>query len=43
MQQGKDDELDIEPHPIKVDEFNIDNPIYDEIINNGIELITETA
>ena len=43
MQERKDDELDIEPHPIKEDEFNVNNPIYDEIINTGIELIPETA
>lgn len=33
-----DDDLIIEPHPFAKEDFNISNPMADEIIKNGIEI-----
>ncbi len=38
MQMRTDDDLLIEPHPFRKEDFNINNPIVAEILNNGIEI-----
>jgi len=38
MQMRTDEDLLIEPHPFRKEDFNINNPIVAEILNNGIEL-----
>lgn len=38
MQMRGDDDLLIEPHPFKKDDFNIDNPVVAEILSYGIEI-----
>lgn len=43
MQLRTDDDLLIEPHPFKVSDFNISNPVVAEIKKNGIEIIYNAA
>ncbi|MBU0763385.1 MAG: nucleotidyltransferase domain-containing protein [Bacteroidetes bacterium] len=43
MQMRSDDDLLIEPHPFKVTDFDVSNPIVAEIIRNGIEIMKYTA
>lgn len=38
MQMRTDDDLLIEPHPFRKEDFNLDNPVVAEILNNGIEI-----
>ena len=38
MQMRTDDDLLIEPHPFRKKDFNINNPVVAEILNNGIEI-----
>jgi predicted nucleotidyltransferase len=43
MQMRTDDDLLIEPHPFKISDFNISNPLVAEIKKNGIEILTPAA
>jgi len=43
MQLRREDELLIEPHPFKISDFNISNPVVAEIKKNGIEILTHAA
>ncbi len=43
MQMRTDDDLLIEPHPFKISDFNLSNPMVAEIKKNGIELLTNAA
>lgn len=43
MQLRSDDDLLIEPHPFKVSDFHISNPVVAEIKKTGIEIITPAA
>jgi len=43
MQMRTDEELLIEPHPFRKEDFNINNPVVAEILNNGIEIINFAA
>lgn len=43
MQMRTDDELLIEPHPFRTEDFNINNPVAAEILNYGIEIINFAA
>jgi predicted nucleotidyltransferase len=43
MQLRSDDDLLIEPHPFKIADFHISNPIVAEIKKNGIELLYHAA
>lgn len=38
MKLRTDDDLLIEPHPFKMSDFNISNPVVSEILKYGIEL-----
>lgn len=38
MQMRTDEDLLIEPHPFRKEDFNINNPVVAEILKNGIEL-----
>jgi len=38
MQMRSDDDLLIEPHPFRKEDFNLNNPAVVEILNNGIEI-----
>jgi uncharacterized protein len=38
MQMRKDEELLIEPHPFRKEDFTVNNPVVAEILSNGIEL-----
>lgn len=38
LKNRTDDELIIEPHPFKSEDFNSNHPMFDEIQNYGIEL-----
>lgn len=38
-----DDDLLIEPHPFKLSDFTISNPVVSEILKNGIELTNYAA
>lgn len=38
MQMRTDDDLMIEPHPFRKEDFNINNPVVAEILKNGIEI-----
>jgi len=38
-----DEDLLIEPHPFKVSDFNISNPMVEEIKKNGIDILTHAA
>lgn len=38
MQMRTDDDLLIEPHPFRTEDFNFNNPVVAEILNNGIEI-----
>ncbi len=38
MQMRTDEDLSIEPHPFKKEDFNLNNPVVAEILNNGIEI-----
>ena len=40
MKMRRDIDLRIEPHPFRVVDFNIDDPIVSEIINSGVKIIT---
>jgi predicted nucleotidyltransferase len=43
MQLRSDDDLLIEPHPFKISDFHISNPVVAEIKKNGIEIINHAA
>ncbi len=43
MQMRKDEELLIEPHPFRKEDFNLNNPVAAEILNYGIEIINFAA
>jgi predicted nucleotidyltransferase len=43
MQMRTDEELLIEPHPFRKEDFNINNPVVAEILNHGIEIINFAA
>jgi predicted nucleotidyltransferase len=43
MQLRSDDDLLIEPHPFKISDFHISNPVVAEITKNGIEIINHAA
>ena len=38
MQMRTDEDLLIEPHPFRKEDFNLNNPVVAEILNNGIEI-----
>jgi len=38
MQMRSDEDLLIEPHPFRKEDFNLNNPAVAEILNNGIEI-----
>lgn len=38
MKLRRDIDLRIEPHPFRVEDFNIDDPIVNEIMNNGVKI-----
>lgn len=38
MQMRTDENLIIEPHPFKKEDFDIDNPVVAEILKHGIEI-----
>src|SRR6056297_2003614 len=38
MQMRTDEDLLIEPHPFKISDFNISNPMVEEIKKNGIDI-----
>ena len=38
MKLRTDDDLLIEPHPFKMSDFNLSNPVVSEILKHGIEL-----
>lgn len=38
MQMRTDDDLLIEPHPFRMEDFNFNNPVVAEILNSGIEI-----
>jgi len=43
MQMRTDEDLLIEPHPFKISDFNISNPMVEEIKKNGIDILTHAA
>jgi len=43
MKIRTDDDLLIEPHPFRINDFNISNPIVSEILKNGIEILDYAA
>ncbi len=43
MQMRTDEDLLIEPHPFKISDFNISNPMVAEIKKNGIDILTHAA
>jgi uncharacterized protein len=43
MQLRSDDDLLIEPHPFKISDFHISNPVVAEIKKNGIEISDHAA
>lgn len=43
MQMRTDDDLLIEPHPFKISDFNISNPVVAEIKKHGIDISTYLA
>lgn len=43
MQLRSDDDLLIEPHPFKISDFHISNPVVAEIKKNGIEILNPAA
>jgi predicted nucleotidyltransferase len=43
MQLRTDDDLLIEPHPFKLADFHISNPVVAEIKKNGMEIYTDAA
>lgn len=38
LQMRTDEDLMIEPHPFRIEDFNINNPVVAEILRYGIEL-----
>lgn len=38
MQMRTDDDLLIEPHPFRKEDFNLNNPVVAEILTDGIEI-----
>jgi predicted nucleotidyltransferase len=43
MQLRTDNDLLIEPHPFKISDFHISNPVVAEIKKNGIEILVNAA
>ncbi|HNS18528.1 MAG TPA: nucleotidyltransferase domain-containing protein [Bacteroidales bacterium] len=43
MQLRSDDDLLIEPHPFKISDFHISNPVVAEIKKNGIDILNHAA
>jgi uncharacterized protein len=43
MQLRSDDDLLIEPHPFKISDFHVSNPVVAEIKKNGIEILDYAA
>jgi uncharacterized protein len=43
MQLRSDDDLLIEPHPFRVSDFHISNPVVAEIKKNGIDILNHAA
>lgn len=43
MQLRSDEDLLIEPHPFKISDFHISNPVVAEILKNGIQLKSNAA
>ncbi len=43
MQLRSDDDLLIEPHPFKISDFDISNPVVAEIKKNGIDILNHAA
>jgi predicted nucleotidyltransferase len=43
MQLRSDEDLLIEPHPFKMSDFHISNPVVAEIKKNGIEILGHAA
>ena len=43
MQMRTDEELLIEPHPFRKEDFNLNNPVVHEILKYGIEIINFAA
>lgn len=43
MCMRSDDDLLIEPHPYRISDFKISNPVVAEIMKNGIELKNDAA
>ncbi|MDP3643686.1 MAG: nucleotidyltransferase domain-containing protein [Bacteroidota bacterium] len=43
MKMRTDDDLLIEPHPFRVIDFKISNPVVSEILKTGIEIVNYTA
>ena len=41
MQMRTDENLSIEPHPFRKEDFNINNPIAAEILRHGIEITNQ--
>ena len=38
MKLRRNIDLRIEPHPFRIEDFNIDDPIVNEIMNNGVKI-----
>lgn len=43
LKMRTDDDLLIEPHPFRVIDFQISNPVVSEILKNGIEIVNHAA
>lgn len=43
MKMRTDDDLLIEPHPFRVIDFQISNPVVSEILKTGIEIVNHAA
>lgn len=43
LKMRTDDELLIEPHPFRVIDFHLSNPVVSEILKNGIEIVNHAA
>lgn len=43
LKMRTDDDLLIEPHPFRVIDFQISNPVVSEILKNGIEIVNYAA
>ena len=43
LKMRTDDDLLIEPHPFRVIDFKISNPVVSEILKNGIEIVNHAA